>query len=296
MPGTKNKSNQLFIKQLQLFADLVSGFITGILCSALFNPWDRGLFLSVKYKRPFLSFDNFTAPYQGLTQAIVQRSILGSIYFVMQGQMKTYLAPYLHDQQGISEPKTQFCIGMVSGTISGIVTNPISAVKYHSWGKENILFSSSVKQMWAQGGIKSFIKGTRATVGRDMVFGSTYEVLRHLMQDKLSKSSLLEEYQSDFLYNTPAAAIAAIASGPLNYARNIQYATPPNAKIPKIGTALNSLLIESQQHNQTFLKRMYFFQQRLNVGWGTGRASVGMATGQVIFDYTREKIRGWPGI
>lgn len=52
------------------------GLIGGITQAGLFNPWDRALYLSVKESRPFLAWDNFSRPYQGFGQAILQASML----------------------------------------------------------------------------------------------------------------------------------------------------------------------------------------------------------------------------
>lgn len=174
-------------KTQKLNIDVASGLIAGVANSGLFNPWDRALYLSVKYHRPFLSWENFTAPYQGFSQALVQRAFLGSIYFIAQGELNTYMFPYLNQNLGLNPTAAQFYVGMAAGSIGGAMTNSISAVKYHTWGKENASFRSSVYDMWTHGGYKPFIKGTTATMTRDMVFGSTYEMLRHLMKNQVKK-------------------------------------------------------------------------------------------------------------
>jgi hypothetical protein len=53
------------------------GLIGGITQAGMFNPWDRALYLSVKHSRPFLSLSNFSRPYQGFWQAIVQVCLCG---------------------------------------------------------------------------------------------------------------------------------------------------------------------------------------------------------------------------
>jgi hypothetical protein len=303
MSNTRGIDNQeghqdLYLKaQQQFMIDIASGLFTGIFCSGLFNPWDRALYLSVKNQKPFLSVENFTSPYHGFAQAVMQRAFLGSAYYIMQAEMKSYMYPYLRNNIGISESATQFCVGASAGSMSGILTNSISAVKYHTWGQDNRSFSSSVREMWSLGGVKPFIKGTGATVGRDMIFGSTYEVLRNLIHTQLSisKNKIISKESHkkshlEFLYNSAAAGVATIASGPLNYARNIQYATPPNKKPPTIAEALKNVWHESKDHSQKPLGRVRFFQQQFCVGWGTARVAVGMAIGQKVFDVTRSEL------
>ncbi|CAM2975514.1 Mitochondrial carrier protein [Legionella steigerwaltii] len=274
--------------------DVASGLIVGVSTAGIFNPWDRALYLSVKYNRPFLSIENFKDPYQGFSQALVQRTFLGSIYYIAQGELNTYLFPYLHNHLGFSQTLSQFYVGMVAGSIGGISTNSISAVKYHTWGKEDASFRKSAQEMWAQGGFKPFIKGTTATVTRDMVFGSTYEMLRSLMRAKAKKAeskapSSKPSYQ-EFFYNASAAGLATIASSPFNYVRNMQYATPANRKSPSAYEVLAHLWSESRKLEKPLLGQLSFFQQKFRIGWGTARVAVGMAAGQKLFDWTREHL------
>lgn len=284
-----NSDNTVEKKTLQKFnVTMASGFFTGMFCSALFNPWDRALYLSVKNNISFLSRDNFTSPYHGFSQAIVQRAFLNSIYFVMQSEMKYYMDPYLRNNLNLSEASSQFCIGMSAGSVSGALTNSISAIKYHMWGDENRSFYSSAKQMRSSGGIEPFFKGTSATMGRDMVFGSAYEVLRTQIRAELLKYDC--EYHTE-IANGTAAGIATIASGPLNYVRNMQYATPPHNKSSTTRTILKNVWDESKQH-AALLEKMGFFQQRFRVGWGTARVAVGMAVSQKVFDMTCAKLNG----
>lgn len=280
--------------QQKLNVNIISGLFTGMFSSGLFNPWDRALYLSVKENRPFLSIENFKSPYQGFSQALVQRAISGSIYYILQAELKSHMYPYLRNNIGVGEPTAQFCVGLLAGSMSGILTNSISAVKYHTWGQENRAFFSSVSEMWSMGGYKPFIKGTTATVSRDMVFGSTYEVLRHLMKHNLTRSddkiSNVNNTYIESICNAAAAAIATITSGPLNYVRNIQYATPPELKSPTISKALCDVWNESKNHNHRPLGRILFFQQKFRIGWGTANVAVRMAFGQILFDFSRSKI------
>jgi hypothetical protein len=272
--------------------DVASGLIAGMSSSGLFNPWDRGLYLSVKYNRPFLSMQNFKSPYQGFSQSLVQRAFLGSVYYIAQGELKSYLFPYLHKQLGFSQTFSQFSVGLAAGSIGGVLTNSVSAVKYHTWGQENASFRSSVREMASLGGIKPFFKGTTATVTRDMIFGSTYEMLRGLMNntnDTIPKNK--NQAHLEFIHNASAAGIATMVSGPFNYVRNMQYATPPNLKPPSMYDALSTVWNEAKVQQPSFLGRLSFFQQRFRIGWGTARVAVGMAVGQKLFDWTQEQLR-----
>lgn len=275
----------------QLTVDVASGLFTGVFCSGLFNPWDRALYLSVKNNIPFLSIDNFRHPYHGFSQAVLQRAFLGSVYYIMQGELKSHLYPYLRHDLKASETFSQFCIGSSAGSISGLLTNGISAVKYHTWGQENRSFFSSSYDMWSNGRFNPFIKGTKATIGRDFIFGSTYEVSRHLMRNKLPNSKSSYESYLNFVCNLTSAGLATVASGPLNYARTIQYATPPQQKPPAILQSLRNVWEESKRHKTHTFSKMSFFQQKFRIGWGTARVSVGMAVGQNVFDIVSTKLK-----
>lgn len=276
--------------------DVVSGLIAGVSSSGLFNPWDRALYLSVKHSRPFLSFQNFKSPYQGFSQALVQRAFLGSIYYIAQGELNAYLFPYLRNNLGISQTISQFYVGLAAGSIGGVLTNSISAIKYHTWGQENASFRSSVHEMWNLGGIKPFLKGTTATMTRDMVFGSTYEMLRSFMKVNAQKSehttSNANHAYLEFIHNASAAGTATIVSSPFNYVRNMQYATPPNLKPPTMYEALADVWCEAKNSQPSILDRVGFFQQKFRIGWGTARVAVGMAVGQKLFNLTQEKLSG----
>lgn len=276
-----------------LSIDVISGLVTGMICSGLFNPWDRALYLSVVKQRPFLSFENFTHPYQGFSQAVIQRAFLGSVYFIIQGQLNTRLHPYLHKGIGMSEPSAQFCIGLLAGSMNGMLTNSISATKYHTWRKSDGTFLSSISDMWVNGGYKPFFKGTAATVSRDAVFGSTYEVLRHLLYaqtQKLNNDKKYRESQLKFVSDTLAGGIATIASGPFNYARSIQYATPADQPSPSMTKVLSNIWQESKNHSHQSFGRFYFFQDRFKFGWGSARVAFNMSFGQFLFGAIRSKL------
>jgi hypothetical protein len=258
------------------------GLFTGAFCAGFFNPWDRALYLSVKFDRPFLNKLNFTNMFHGASQAMVQRSIFGGVYFVVQGQLRTNLYPVLSQQLQFSESTSQLTVGAVAGTVNGIVTNPMSAVKYHTWGNENRAFLSSCYQMYKGGGVKPFLNGMFPTILRDITFGCIYEVGRHQIRSRMG-----DHLQYQLLGDMTAAGLSTVLAGPFNYARNIQFQTPPDQKQLSVPSILNNLWRESQELHPTIRSKLSFFQRRFRVGWGTARVAVGMAVGQQVFDRLR---------
>ncbi len=297
----KNQKGTTLSIQKKLEIDTVSGLLTGTFCSGVFNPWDRALYLSVTHKRAFLSWSNFSSPYHGFLQAVTQRAFLGSVYYIAQGELKNNMHPYLREQLHLSESTTQFCIGTTAGSINGLLTNWLSAVKYHAWSDKNHTFISSFNDMLSRGRYRTFMKGTFATMLRDTTFGGIYEVTRHLMRTYIPKPKDISADQNgrepqavssqlEFFSNSTAAGIAAIASGPFNYVRSVQYGTPPDKTPPNTWQALKDVWQESKDHIDKKFGKLRFFQERFRVGWGTARVSVGMAVGQKVFDMTRKKL------
>lgn len=138
--------------------------------------------------------------------------------------------------------------------------------------------------MYHHGGLRPFFAGTWATVGRDMLFGGCFAVIRHgLMSHEYSNSR--SELSNKMIINGFAGFIATIASSPLNYVRNIHYATDPSVCHTPGFQILRKLWIDSKQTQpRTFLSQLSYLQQQLRIGWGTARVACGMALGAQIYD------------
>ena len=70
-----------FYGTMQLFN---CGLTSGLLQAAVFNPWDRALYLSIKNNRNFLNWVNFYNPLAGVFQTIIQRTISAGLYFPLE--------------------------------------------------------------------------------------------------------------------------------------------------------------------------------------------------------------------
>ncbi len=73
--------------------------------------------------------------------------------------------------------------GCSAGAINAIFINPVVAVKYHVWGTvkddANVSFREIARQMFQEGGYSPFLKGMKATMCRDVVFGGVFAMLRY---------------------------------------------------------------------------------------------------------------------
>ena len=168
-----------------------------------------------------------------------------------------------------------FFAGTAAGGCNAVILNPISAVKYRIWRREqNRGIFREVTAMYQKGRLHPFVNGLLPTILRDVVFGGCYTSLRLQAQQN--------EVQPD-MANLGAAAVATVASGPLNLARNLQYATKSRQRRRSI-TSIMRGLIRKVNDRKTFQGKLQVLQQRLRIGWGTARVAVGIAFGQKVYD------------
>lgn len=274
--------------------DVISGMASGAIYSLLFNPWDRALYLSMKHNRSFLKRDNFAQPYQGAIQAMTNRMFFGSIYYIAQGQMRSSLAPYLHDVLGFEWPLVHSVTGFSAGVINGFLTNAPSLIKAHTWGNNKGTFQSSIVEMYQSGGMGAFSRGLLANVLTDSIRGSSYELFRHVLRNKVTEYRKERDEQSryiDFFCDATAAFAGTVLAAPMNYARIQKYSVPPSVKAPTITGSLKSVWAESKEYNNSISKKLGFFQSRFCIKVSTLRAAAGMAVGQMIVNEMRVRLK-----
>lgn len=132
--------------------------------------------------------------------------------------------------------------------------------------------------MWKRAGFSPFFHGCLPTVVRDVVFGGAYTVMRYNLKDATWTGD-----DQQWACNMASAAVATIASGPFNLARNVQFATSASAERPSIRNVVSNLWHKALQ-KKSILKRLGYLQNRLRIGWGTARVAAGMALGQQVYD------------
>lgn len=122
-----------FLKIIKL---LNCGFTTGLIQAAVFNPWDRALYLSVINKRRFLHFENFHQPMKGVLQTIFQRAISTGLYFPLEeifaNNIKNSFTDTSNDYFQLKMYST-FLGGMIAGAFNGLILNPFSSIKVSSY-------------------------------------------------------------------------------------------------------------------------------------------------------------------
>jgi hypothetical protein len=266
------------------------GLTAGIAQAGLFNPFDRALYLSVKNEIPFLRWENFQQPYQGFLQSVGHRAISGGLYYPLEQFFMT-LTPTndsetpLLDHGGNNKAASggafyNFLAGTAAGTANALICNPISAIKYKTWGRDvNQGMWVETKEMLRKGGLRPFCNGLIPTVSRDLVFGGCYTFLRLELQYRFQLTS-----ERQWMANLMAAALATVVSGPFNLARNVQYATKSRHVADTVREVLTTLVRETQNLPTTWQKWRHI-QNRLRIGWGTARVAVGMAFGHSVYDH-----------
>jgi hypothetical protein len=228
---------------------LLCGLLAGVAQAGLFNPYDRALYLSVRDERPFLHAGNWTHPYLGFVQSLNTRALAGGLYFPLE-HLALQLVP----------PQQHFAAGMIAGTINALLLNPLTAVKYQTWGRtENRGVWTEALCMARAGSWRPFVKGLGPTILRDTAFGGTYTVLRlHIVQQQQQHNDHNgDDHQqggrrqvNTAAANFVAAALATVVSGPFNYVRNVQYGTPSGERAPTVPQVLIGLFRETMAVGQ----------------------------------------------
>ena len=267
------------IKRKLSDASFTCGLFAGVATAGLFNPVDRGLYLSVKDRRPFLDPRNFKTPYSGFLQSVWIRAFSGGVWFPLEHFFSLYVETLTGGR------KSEWIAGSLAGVASSVILNPLQAVKYRTWGKdESIAFWKEVRVMYRRRGISPFLNGLVARTVRDVAFGAVYASCRKRWKETLPiPTSLQYIVDPSVAANTLAAALATVISGPFNYVQNMQYATSSRKAQYSIPSVLKHLARETMQQ-KSFVQSVLFLQQRLRIGWGTARVAGGMAFGNFLYD------------
>lgn len=237
----------------------------------------------------------------GFYQSLGIRALSGGLYFPLEHLFLQFWAP------NESNPMNNLLSGTAAGAVNAILLNPLSAIKYKTWGKRTRTTTTRTKQkkndndhdddndlgmfmiaknMFQKAGysIRPFLNGIKPTLYRDVVFGGCYTWLRLQIQVWYDLPP-----QSQWQANVLAASLATIVSGPFNYARNVQYATSSSQQASSTWSTLRDLMNQARQR-PNFMQRILFLTNRLRIGWGTARVGMGVAFGHYAYDHLHNTI------
>jgi hypothetical protein len=246
---------------------LACGLTAGICQTAVFNPYDRAMYLSTQLKRPFLSPSNWTVSESlvGIFPSVLQRAVASGLYFPMEQYARIWLST---DERTKGEANA--LAGILSGALTGAVTAPINAAKFAQWreasGKSAL---DSARDVFRINGSKGLMRAAPVTVCRDIVFGMTFSYLRHFRIDTFG-----------LIDNIGAALIATIISSPLNYVRLMKYSSdgPPHTTMYILRELLQKASTLPLRHRPSFVFKA------CNAGWGALRVGLGMGISSQVYD------------
>jgi hypothetical protein len=271
------------------YTSFVCGLLAGVAQAGIFNPYDRALYLSVTNHRPFLAWENWRSPYTGFFQSIGGRALSGGLYFPLEHLFLRILGqhqPTRRCQRSDMDPKYNLLAGTAAGLANAVVLNPVSAIKYKTWGREvnQGMLKEAFGMVKKSGSLRPFGNGLVPTIYRDVVFGACYTWLR--LQIQYSFQLYPHEQWKG---NLTAAALATVLSGPFNYVRNIQYATSSRDRADGTLQVLRSLAHETGEQ-PTVARQLYYLQNRLRIGWGTARVACGITFAHGVYDWLHENL------
>lgn len=265
------------------YVSLVCGLLAGVAQAGVFNPYDRALYLSIKDNRPFLHQANWQNPYTGFAQSIGGRAVQGGLYFPVE---HFFLRVINRDGRDY-DPRLNFLVGTAAGALNAAVLNPISAVKYKTWGRDvnRGMLHETVGMLRNSGSLRPFFNGMSPTVARDVVFGGTYTWLRLQIHDWFNLS-----HGQQWMGNFVAAAMATVMSRPFTYVRTLQFATQSHEKAASTVHILRDLTQQTVAQEGGILERLRFLQNKLRIGWGTTRVAMGMTFAHSVYDWLHENL------
>lgn len=244
---------------------LYVGLINGVIQTTLFNPIDRTLYLMVKHKRSFFNSKNWKNPYQGLENALLQRTISYGLYFPFYD----YFNKLFNNDIMMS--------GLAVGITTAFLTNPISSVKYHHWGKKDNELLKYAISMYRDKGMKPFLKGIMPLAMRDSIFSIFYATLSNKFRPKVKGTT------KDFIVDTGCAMASTTFSAPFNYFRNRMFMDGHH----KHHTAKEIIteFINHLKDEKSLVRKILFVQNRFVIGFGTLRVGLGMALSRKTYDF-----------
>lgn len=249
-----------------LHSAVLPALLSGAVQAALFNPYDRALYVRVKYRRrKFLDWRNFDRPFQGFLNASFYRTTVSGGYFLWQDTVRIVIERFFPSQfhGGASPQFNAALIGLLAGALNGFLLNPLQIVKFRMWNSGSsaaaMNFWQTARQLFREGGCHIFFRGCLTTVIRDCVFGVTYESVRRMNYgdmffssptDKEAEEQHSGRYDKASLFSNMSAALcASILSSPFNFVRSVVYSTAPGA------TPVNAIFLYRALANQ--LKFVY---------------------------------------
>lgn len=258
----------------------IAGSITGIIQTFIFNPLDKAMYLTVLKKGSLFEKYKWINPYHGVHNAMFGKMVSYGYFFTLNDNVTKFVD---NNMTGFAVFAKPFVTGIVVGSTTAAVTNPLNVVKFHAWATDKKL-THVARSIYSKNGIRPFFNGIIATINRDSLFTTVYSAGHNF-----SKKSLKFEGSDLFFADFFTALCATSLSSPFNYARNIQYKMSHNEKNYTILIVLKDLVNETIEF-KTIGQRTHHIITKLNINWGTARVAVGISSGQWLYDMIKNFI------
>lgn len=191
--------------------EIISGVLTGILSSIIFNPIDKAIYLSTTKNISILNKSVWVKPYKGSVNTISTRIINSGLYF-------SYLDYYskITNKNSHVALMTALCCS---------ITNPIQLIKFNSW-YNNRSIKDSIKILYKENGYKAFTCGLSPLILRDFIFNYIYITFKK---------------KDNHINNILTICGALTITSPFNLIKNEKYANNTNIKDIIKGFKFNKL-------------------------------------------------------
>ncbi len=249
----------------------------------VFHPWDRALHLSMINKTPFLLRANFTNPLQGISLVMIFKPITSGSYLFLQSELHQHLKPVLLANKR-SESTANILIGLISGSLEGVVKTPCNAMRAYCWNHHGISTFHNVAGMIRRPkGMRSLFAGGINTTQRDAIFGSVYEFTRWKFRNLIDTNSYSSAHVMgwNFISDGLAAGMATISSSPWNLSRILNQSKKSQDRPISSTQVIRQLYHETMTHTTFKAKRKYLFTS-LGIGAGTLRVMADMPVKQLL--------------
>ena len=181
----------------------IAGISTGLVQTIVFNPYDRAMYLKNSNNIKFFHKNNWTAPYQGVTNSAISRCISYGYYYTMIDMFNNFT------KNKINNANAQLITsGILTGATTSILINPLNVVKYNSWKKDNVKLSATMIHLYKTHGITCFSRGLLSTIKRDCLFSTIY-IYSHPKIDKYYQNQPIKAFFGNLFMVTCATAITS---------------------------------------------------------------------------------------
>ena len=239
---------------------LISGILTGVINTIIFNPYDKAMYNMIKNKNNLFSKINWTDPYAGIKQAVLIRIISYGMYY-----------PFMDFYKILIKNNNPVLIGAFIGAINALLINPINVVKYSIWNNNN-----TIRVMIQKYGIRILFRSIMYTIFRDTIFSIVHTLLTNVFNPN-----------RDFVKDVLSVSIATVASSPMNYFRNQVLIEPLDKPVPNVFKIWNRLLEDGKTDSN---KIIYILNNKLCIGWATLRVALAMAFSRKCYEYVKKII------